>query len=173
MQIVRYPSGGGQLRDHVDSRKNQRVVSGIVMSKRGIDYEKGGFYFNKSKNKRINLESRIDEGDAVIFYGSLVHGVEAIDPDKALSWKSNKGRWFLGMFVNDSDHVKNRITSEDLTGSIKKKNSTSTKMTILISGASGQVGSDLVRNLSKSFKIIAIYNSKKKKINKKCSMGKT
>ena len=37
-------------------------------------------------------------------------------------------------------------------------------MTILISGASGQVGSDLVRNLSKSFKIIAIYNSKKKKI---------
>lgn len=37
-------------------------------------------------------------------------------------------------------------------------------MTILISGASGQVGLDLVRNLSKSFKIIAIYNSKKKKI---------
>ena len=28
---------------------------------------------------------------------------------------------FLGMFVNDSDHVKNRITSEDLTGSIKKR----------------------------------------------------
>ena len=49
LQIVRYPSGGGQLRDHVDSRKNQRVVSGIVMSKRGVDYDKGGFYFNKSK----------------------------------------------------------------------------------------------------------------------------
>ena len=114
-----YPSGGGQLRDCVI--QENRVVSGIVMSKRGIDYEKGGFYFKNSKNKRINLESRIDEGDAVIFYGSLVHGVEAIDPDKALSWKSNKGRWFLGMFVNDSDHVKNRITSEDLTGSIKKK----------------------------------------------------
>ena len=29
--------------------------------------------------------------------------------------------WFLGMFVNDSDHVKNRKTSEDLTGSIKQK----------------------------------------------------
>ena len=51
LQIVRYPSGGGQLRDHVDSRKNQRVVSGIVMSKRGIDYEKGGFYFNKAKKQ--------------------------------------------------------------------------------------------------------------------------
>ncbi len=121
LQIVRYPSGGGQLRDHVDSRKNQRVVSGIVMSKRGLDYNKGGFYFNKSKSKRLNLENKIDEGDAVIFYGSLVHGVEPIDPEKKLSWKSNKGRWFLGMFVNDSDHVKNRITSEDLTGSIRKK----------------------------------------------------
>tara|TARA_B100000989_G_C19503184_1_gene455191 strand:+ start:162 stop:1049 length:888 start_codon:yes stop_codon:yes gene_type:complete len=120
LQIVRYPSGGGQLRDHVDSRKNQRVVSGIVMSKKGVDYKEGGFYFNKTKSKRINLENRIDQGDAVIFYGSLVHGVEAIDPKEKLSWKSDKGRWFLGMFVNDSDHVKNRITSQDLTGSIKK-----------------------------------------------------
>lgn len=121
LQIVRYPSGGGELRDHVDSRKNQRVVSGVVMSKRGKDYKSGGFYFNISKDKRINLENKIDEGDAVIFYGSLVHGVEAIDPKEKLSWKSDKGRWFLGMFVNDSDHVKNRKTSEDLTGSIKKK----------------------------------------------------
>ena len=121
LQIVRYPSGGGQLRDHVDSRKNQRVVSGIVMSKKGVDYKEGGFYFNKSQKKKINLENRIDEGDAVIFYGSLVHGVETIDPGKKLSWASDNGRWFLGMFVNDSDHVKNRITSEDLTGSIKRK----------------------------------------------------
>ena len=35
-------------------------------------------------------------------------------------------------------------------------------MSILVSGASGQIGSDLVRNLSKNFKIIAIYNTKKK-----------
>jgi hypothetical protein len=120
LQIVRYPSGGGQLRDHVDSRKNQRVVSGVVMSKRGVDYKSGGFFFKKNK-KNINLENKIDQGDAVIFYGSLIHGVEAIDPGEKLSWKSNRGRWFLGMFVNDSDHVKNRVTSSDLTGSIKKK----------------------------------------------------
>ena len=121
LQIVRYPSGGGQLRDHVDTRKNQRVVSGIVMSKRGEDYDEGGFYFKLSKTKSINLEDRIDEGDAVIFYGSIAHGVEVIDPNKKLSWSSNKGRWFLGMFVNDSDHVKNRVTSKDLTGIIKNK----------------------------------------------------
>jgi len=122
LQIVRYPSGGGELKEHIDSRKNQRVVSGVVMSKRGEDYDKGGFYFKLSKTKKINLEDRIDEGDAVIFYGSLAHGVEAIDPHKKLSWNSNKGRWFLGMFVNDSDHLKNRITSEDLSGNQKKFN---------------------------------------------------
>ena len=122
LQIVRYPAGGGELRDHVDQRKNQRVVSGIIMSKIGEDFLKGGFYFKSSKTKKINIEKRLEEGDAVIFYGSLAHGVEKIDPQEKLSWKSNKGRWFLGMFVNDSDHVRNRITAEDLTGSVKTKN---------------------------------------------------
>ena len=59
----------------------------------------------------------------------------------------------LGMFVNDSDHVKNRITSEDLTGSIKQ-NLTNIKMSILISGASGLIGIDLVENLSKNLKLL-------------------
>ncbi len=121
LQVVRYPAGGGQLRDHVDPRKNQRVVTGLIMGKIGKDFKKGGFYFKSSKNKKINIEHRLDEGDAVIFYGSIAHGVEAVDPKEKLSWKSNKGRWFVGMFVNDSNHVKNRITAKDITGSIRKK----------------------------------------------------
>ena len=92
------------------------------MSKLGKDFQKGGFYFKSSKKKRINIEKKLDEGDAVIFYGSIAHGVEKVDPEEKLSWKSNKGRWFIGMFVNDSDHVKNRITAKDLTGSVKKYN---------------------------------------------------
>ena len=44
-----------------------------------------------------------------------------MDPEKKLNWKSNAGRWFVGMFVNDSDASKNRITAKDLTGSVKKK----------------------------------------------------
>ena len=120
LQIVRYPAGGGELRDHVDPRKNQRVVSGIIMSKVGKDFKNGGFYFKSSKNKKINIEKSLDEGDAVIFYGSIAHGVDKVDPDEKLIWNSNKGRWFIGMFVNDSDLVKNRITAKDLTGSLKK-----------------------------------------------------
>ena len=91
------------------------------MGKIGKDFDKGGFYFKSSKNKNINIENRLNEGDAVIFYGSIAHGVQPVDPEKKLVWKSNKGRWFVGMFVNDSDHIKNRITAKDITGSIKKK----------------------------------------------------
>jgi len=122
LQIVRYPAGGGELRDHVDPRKNQRVVSGIIMSKLGKDFQKGGFYFKSSKKKKIKIKKKLDEGDAVIFYGSIAHGVEKVDPKEKLSWKSNKGRWFIGMFVNDSDHVKNRVTAKDLTSSVKNYN---------------------------------------------------
>ena len=121
LQIVRYPAGGGQLRDHVDPRKNQRVVSGIIMSEIGKDFKEGGFYFKSSAKKKINIEKYLKEGDAVIFYGSIGHGVEKVDPKEKLIWNINKGRWFVGMFVNDSDHLKDRITAKDLTGSIKKK----------------------------------------------------
>ena len=65
------------------------------------------------------IEKNLDEGDAVIFYGSIAHGVDKVDPDEKLIWNSNKGRWSIGMFVNDSDLVKNRITAKDLTGSLK------------------------------------------------------
>lgn len=120
IQIVRYPAGGGELRDHVDPRKNQRIVSGIIMSKLGSDFKKGGFYFRSSKSNKLNIEKRLEEGDAVIFYGSIAHGVDKVYPKDKLIWNSNKGRWFIGMFVNDSDHVHNRITAKDLTGSVIK-----------------------------------------------------
>ena len=117
MQIVNYPHGGGELRDHVDPRKNQRVVSGLIMSKKGIDFQKGGFYFRDKNNKKLNIEGKLEIGDSVIFYGSIVHGVEPVDQNEKLNWKTYKGRWFIGMFVNDSNHVKNRITAKDLTKS--------------------------------------------------------
>ena len=121
LQIVNYPHGGGELRDHVDPRKNQRIVSGIIMSKKGVDFEKGGFYFRDKKNKKLNIEDQLEIGDSVIFYGSIVHGVDVVDKHKKLDWKSYKGRWFVGMFVNDSDHVKNRTTANDLTNSTNFK----------------------------------------------------
>jgi hypothetical protein len=122
LQIVNYPIGGGELRDHVDPRKNQRIVSGLIMSKIGEDFNSGGFYFRDTNNKKMNLEEKLEIGDSVMFYGSIVHGVEPVDKNKKINWKSYKCRWFIGMFVNDSNHVKNRMTASDLTGSVKSFN---------------------------------------------------
>ena len=123
LQIVNYPRGGGELRDHVDPRKNQRVVSGLIMSKIGDEFLKGGFYFRDRKNKKMNIEEKLDIGDSVMFYGSITHGVDKIDPQKKrIDWKSKKARWFIGMFVNDSDHVMKRVTAKDLTKSVNPKN---------------------------------------------------
>ena len=121
LQIVNYPRGGGELRDHVDPRQNQRVVSGLIMSKIGEDFNSGGFYFRNKQNKKFNIENQLEIGDSVIFYGSVIHGVDVVDRNEKLNWKSYKSRWFIGMFVNDSNHVKDRITAKDLTGSILNK----------------------------------------------------
>ena len=53
LQIVNYPKGGGELRDHVDPRQNQRVVSGLIMSKIGEDFKSGGFYFRNKTIKKL------------------------------------------------------------------------------------------------------------------------
>ena len=121
LQIIRYPAGGGELRSHVDPRKNQRIVSGLIMSKIGEDFIKGGFYFKSSKTKKKYIEKRLELGDAVMFYGSIIHGVGKVDPHEKLVWKSNKGRWFIGMFVNDSDHVRNRVTPKDVSTRVELK----------------------------------------------------
>tara|TARA_B100001741_G_C16527597_1_gene587867 strand:- start:108 stop:977 length:870 start_codon:yes stop_codon:yes gene_type:complete len=120
LQIIRYPSGGGLLKDHVDPTKNQKIVSGLIMSKIGKDFMKGGFYFKNKNKKKYNIEHKLDIGDAVIFYGSIIHGVDKVDPNLKLNWKNNDGRWFIGMFVNDSDHVKNRSVAKDLSYSVNR-----------------------------------------------------
>ena len=74
----------------------------------------------KKNQKKYNIEKKLDIGDAVIFYGSIIHGVEKVDPNLKLNWKSEKGRWFIGMFVNDSDHVKNRAVAKDLSYSVNR-----------------------------------------------------
>lgn len=117
LQIILYPQGGGQLREHEDPRKNQRVVSGLIMSKIGVDYESGGFYFRTLEEGKLNLESRLNLGDSVMFYGSIPHGVDPVDEHLPLNWSQAVGRWFIGMFVNDSDHIKGRVTATDISGS--------------------------------------------------------
>ena len=43
-QVAYYPSGGGGAARHADPSKNQKVLTGAAMSKRGVDFQSGGFF---------------------------------------------------------------------------------------------------------------------------------
>ncbi|NDD59279.1 MAG: hypothetical protein EBZ47_08575 [Chlamydiae bacterium] len=110
IQIVRYPPKFGFLEPHSDPYLHQRFFFSGYMSKRGIDYSDGGFYLVGSKDQVVDLEDLIDIGDAAIGYATVYHGVATIDPESAFDWNANDGRWFLSMYSNASDEVKNRHT---------------------------------------------------------------
>lgn len=110
-QIAHYPAGGGGLEPHVDAFVNQKMIIGAMGSKRGRDYEQGGFYCIGKDNVKIDLEPFLDIGDMVCCYPTVVHGVAAVDPHLPLNWESSAGRWFLGLYSNDSDAVKERRTT--------------------------------------------------------------
>ena len=65
--------------------------------------------------EKVDLETQLDIGDMVCAYPTVVHGVSAVDAHKPLDWTSIQGRWFLGLYSNDSNHNKKRTTVARLT----------------------------------------------------------
>ena len=104
IQLVEYPSGSGYLAPHQDPDHNQRCFISGYMSKIGVDFKSGGFWALNKKNEKVNLEDEIEIGDMGIGSAKIVHGVDKIDDD------ITSKRWFLGLYTNDSDCVKDRIT---------------------------------------------------------------
>ncbi|MBH66793.1 MAG: hypothetical protein CMM58_00410 [Rhodospirillaceae bacterium] len=114
IQVLRYPPGGGGISLHTDSGKNQRVIAGIMLTKRGMHYQEGGYYIAKTEDEIFDFEEYVDVGDIVVFYPSLRHGVAEIDPGESVNWKNRDGRWYMALFSPDTDHVKERATSRHL-----------------------------------------------------------
>lgn len=65
--------------------------------------------------EKVDLETQLDIGDMLCIYPTLVHGVSAVDAHKPLDWTSIEGRWFLGLYSNDSNHINKRNTLSPLT----------------------------------------------------------
>ena len=112
IQIVRYPAGGGKLDAHFDPYHGMRPVPSTYMSKRGVDFFSGGAYALREDGGKDDIEPNIAPGDCSCLYPSVLHGVDAIDLDSlnVARAESGSGRWWLGMYCNDSDMVKNRRT---------------------------------------------------------------
>lgn len=114
LQIIRYPSGGGGLKPHIDAKKNQKVIYGLMLSTRGISYHEGGFCADGSFGDKVDFEMYLSAGDILMHYPTVVHYVEEVDPKSELKWDTKNGRWFMGFYSNDSDYLKNRVTSKTL-----------------------------------------------------------
>ena len=118
IQVAVYPPGFGELETHTDPVNTTPVaISGYLSSIRSGDFYSGGFYCVNENGEHIDLEDSIDIGDMSFFCATVKHGVKAIDEElschKSISydWNSGQGRWFLGLYTNDSDETQSRTTS--------------------------------------------------------------
>lgn len=116
IQVCIYPKGLGSLGSHSDPFHNQRFfISGFLSDRGGdgADYEEGGFYTVDQQGDHIDAEPFIGLGDMAFGYATVHHGVKKIDPESHRKYDPHNpmGRWFLGLYSNDSDEKKNRITS--------------------------------------------------------------
>jgi hypothetical protein len=109
IQIVRYPPQHGFLEPHRDSAVHQKCFISGYMSKRGVDYQGGGFYFIQD-GKQVFAEDQIDVGDLCIAYADVLHGVAPCEGE--YSWEKDDGRWFLGLYSNAPDTQANRSTAK-------------------------------------------------------------
>jgi len=117
IQVVCYPPKYGGVENHTDTNSNSPLAISCYLSKRGEDFSTGGFYCLNFENKVLDIEPEIDSGDISLYCPTIIHGVEAIDSSKKLNtydWNSGIGRWWMGLFTNDSNLKSNRKTSQSL-----------------------------------------------------------
>ncbi len=110
IQVVNYPSGGGKIDTHWDPYNGMKPVLSTYMSKRGVDYQSGGFYLIDQQDRVVDVEDHIDVGDMGFTFPTVAHGMAAVDPGIEPDFQSMQGRWWLGMFSISSDLVQNRPT---------------------------------------------------------------
>ncbi len=111
IQVVRYPPQIGYLEPHTDPYQHQRLIFSGYPSKRGVDYQGGGFYLIGAGDRIIEIEDQIDVGDSLVCYATVYHGVAPSDRDIEPDWTKSDGRWFLSMFSNASDARTVRYTA--------------------------------------------------------------
>jgi len=123
IQVVQYPSKYGFLEPHSDPYKHQKFFISGYMSKKGVDFEDGGFYALNQADQVVDVEKDIDVGDLGIGFATIVHGVAPVNRNKDPEWnKISDGRWFYSLYTNESDEVKDRHTGYGVTEKINLTN---------------------------------------------------
>lgn len=113
LQVAMYPRGSGYSEMHADPIVHQKLFISIYMSKRGKDFDQGGFYVVDSNDQIRDCEGDVEVGDLAFGYGSIVHGVAEIDPQIKIDWESDRGRWWIGLYSISSNEM---VESKRATG---------------------------------------------------------
>ena len=118
IQIVCYPPKYGGVEKHVDTTSNNLLaISCHFSTRKSSDFSTGGFYCVGKNKKKIDIEKYISLGDMSLYCPTIEHGVFPIDLEslkKNYNWNSGIGRWWMGLFTNDSNMKKKRKTSQSL-----------------------------------------------------------
>jgi hypothetical protein len=105
-RVHHYPRGGGHMAAHRDTLF-PRLLSDfefpfmqmmVTLTNRETDFNNGGGYVYNNEGKKVFFETKENSGSLVFFDGNTVHGVEDIDSDELLDFKSKQGR--IALFVN-------------------------------------------------------------------------
>lgn len=105
LHIINYPLSSGQISRHYDPINVSIFNFGLYATEYGIDYDKGGFFVLNNKNKKIIIDKQIKKTDIVLFFPSLIHGVNKVYKSKS---KKSDGRWFININHAQSHEVTNR-----------------------------------------------------------------
>ena len=78
-----------------------------------MDYalERGINFFDSTETKK-DIDLYLEPGDMFVFYPTLYHSVEPIDPEKPLNWDLDTGRWTVVLGSIDSHLLPNREMSK-------------------------------------------------------------
>jgi len=76
-------------------------------------YTEGGFYVIGVNDGIVDLEPFVKESDMAIGLATVENGVLKVDQNYSgpIDWCGRRGRWFLGLYSNDSDEVGKRKTA--------------------------------------------------------------
>lgn len=124
LQIARYPPTGF-IEPHIDANTLLRLVISGYLTTRGVEYRKGGFYLVDKNNSKYDIEDQIEAGDIGLFYASLRHGLDTIDPEKTPDINKKNGRWWFGLNVHNSDEMAAKDRKTTIPYNTVKKNNIS------------------------------------------------
>ena len=105
VHVINYPLNSGLISQHYDPINVTIFNFGIYATEYGEDYDSGGFFVLNKNKKKIFFDKKIKKNDAVIFFPSLIHGVDKV---KKIGQTKSDGRWFVNVNLAQSHEVKNR-----------------------------------------------------------------